>query len=207
MRCVISLLSKLYMHALWVHNAVTPYFLQPFLAPQSTSILMYIPCALGSADQVYDGRVHWLAQLVGERWWEREKRAVFSATSFPRLAASLGFLPCFNGKLNKVRVFFCCSLFWRAAQQGPIPRCCSKPAGPAVPTWTFVSHSGHSNLIETSYFTPLLPWNHVDMFQKYKLGIFLPFLSPSESKLNEKSAGDGRRVKKNTFYWAEWLRS
>ena len=121
MRCVISLLSKLYMHALWVHNAVTPYFLQPFLAPQSTSILMYIPCALRSADQVYDGRVHWLAQLVGERWWEREKRAVFSATSFPRLAASLGFLPCFNGKLIRSVFFSAVPSFGAQLNKDPYP--------------------------------------------------------------------------------------
>ena len=58
---------------------------QPFLAPQSISILMYTTCTLGSADQVGNGRIHWLAQLVGERWWEQEKQAVFSATSFLRL--------------------------------------------------------------------------------------------------------------------------
>ena len=201
MRCVISLLStpvKLYAHTLCIHGVNNAIF---STAIRSSSINFH-PNVHPLRALVCRSSLQWSDTLAGPTsGWTMMgagKASCVLGNELPatRLMVAASFLPCFNGKSNKVRVFFCCSLSWCAAQQGPIPQCCSRPAGPAVPTWTFVSHSGHINLAETLYFTPLLPWNHVDMFQKYKLVAFLPFLSPSESKLNEKGGGDGWHLKK-----------
>ena len=169
MRWVISLLStpiKLYVHALCVHGVHNAIFSAAILS----SSINFHPNVHPLHAQVCRSSLWWLDILAGPTsGWTMMGAGKASCVFGNKLPATTllvaaSFLPCFNGKLNKVRVFFCCSLFWHTAQQGPIPWCCSKPAGPAVLTWTFVSQLGHSNLVETLYFTLLLPWNHVDMF-------------------------------------------
>ena len=154
MCCVISLLSapvKLYAHALCIHGVQNAIFSAAILS----SSINFHPNVHPLHARVYRSGLQWLDTLAGPTsgWMMMgagKASCVFN-NELPttRLLVAASFLPCFNRKSNKVCVFFCCSLFWHAAQQGPIPWCCSRPAGPAVLTWTFVSHSGHSNLEET----------------------------------------------------------
>lgn len=77
---------------------------------------------------------------------------------------------------------FCC-----ASQQGPILWCCLRPAGQAVPTWTFVLHSGHDTLIKGLYFT----YKNTSIIQIQHSFTF----ASAKSELNEKGGRDDRPFK------------